>query len=186
MTSNVRGAKGRHAGPAALRRDGTDFDRVYSDRWWGWVALLDPWPLISGDIRFAGWEPIADEELRQVRQQLRVPRATVVATVPVTKRPATVRQEAHAEALMGRERGRWRAASLSVDGSISGLPPGPRKCPSGHRLPHCHREEERGATGLLGRSGDQIGTRHSRRWNAIVGKQNDVHKGMQSSGPHQW
>lgn len=57
----------------------------------GWVALLDPWPLIRGDIRFAGWEPIADEELRQIRQLLVVPPAAAVAIVPVTPRPVIVK-----------------------------------------------------------------------------------------------
>jgi hypothetical protein len=56
-------------------RDGSDFVGRYSDRFWGWVALLDPWPLIRGDIRFAGWEPVGDEEVRQIRRQLRVPSA---------------------------------------------------------------------------------------------------------------
>ena len=74
-----------------LRRDGTDFIGLYSDRWWGWVRLLDPWPLIRGNIRFAGWEPVADEEVRRIRQQLRVPRAAVVATVPVTPRSVIVK-----------------------------------------------------------------------------------------------
>jgi hypothetical protein len=32
-------------------RDGSVFVGQYSDRWWGWIALLDPWPLIRGDIR---------------------------------------------------------------------------------------------------------------------------------------
>jgi hypothetical protein len=65
----------------------------YSDKWWGWVALLDPWPLIRGDIRFSGWEPVADDELRQIRQQLKlmVPRAAVVATVTATPRPVIVK-----------------------------------------------------------------------------------------------
>ena len=70
-----------HGTPVRLHlRDGSDFVGCYSDRWWGWVALLDPWPLIRGDIKFTGWEPVADEELRQIRQQLRVPPAAVVAT----------------------------------------------------------------------------------------------------------
>jgi hypothetical protein len=74
-------------------RDGSVFVGQYSDRWWGWIALLDPWPLIRGDIRFAGWEPVGDEELRQIRQQLRcrVPSAAAVATVPVTPRPVIVK-----------------------------------------------------------------------------------------------
>jgi hypothetical protein len=72
-------------------RDGTDFVGYYTDRWWGWVALPDPWPLIRGDIRFAGWEPVADEEVRQIRRQLRVPAAAVVATKPVTPRPVIVK-----------------------------------------------------------------------------------------------
>jgi hypothetical protein len=72
-------------------RDGGDIVGYYSDRWWGWVALLDPWPLIRGDIRFTGWEPVADEELRQIRQQLRVPPAAVVATVPMNPRPVIVK-----------------------------------------------------------------------------------------------
>src|ERR1700722_16061655 len=74
-------------------RDGSDFVGLYTDRWWGWVALLDPWPLIRGDIRFAGWEPVSDEELRQIRRQLRrrVPSAAAVATEPVTPRPVIVK-----------------------------------------------------------------------------------------------
>jgi hypothetical protein len=72
-------------------RDGTDFIGHYSDKWWGWVALLDPWPLIRGDIRFAGWEPVADKELRQIRQQLLVPPAAMVATVSATPRPVIVK-----------------------------------------------------------------------------------------------
>jgi hypothetical protein len=72
-------------------RDGSDFVGLYSDRWWGWVPLLDPWPLIRGDIRFAGWEAIADEEVRRNRQLLRVPSAAVVATVPATPRPTIVK-----------------------------------------------------------------------------------------------
>jgi hypothetical protein len=56
------------------------------------VALLDPCPLIRGDIRFSGWEPIADEELRQIRQQLLIRRpAGMVAPVPVTPRPVIVK-----------------------------------------------------------------------------------------------
>jgi hypothetical protein len=73
------------------QRDGGDFVGHYSDRWWGWVPLLDPCPVIRGDIRFTGWEPVADEELRQHRQQLRVPSAAVVVTVPVTPRPVIVK-----------------------------------------------------------------------------------------------
>jgi hypothetical protein len=74
-------------------RGGSDFVGLYSDRWWGWIALLDPWPLIRGDIRFAGWEPVADEEVRQIRRQLRsrVPPAAAVATEPVTQRPVIVK-----------------------------------------------------------------------------------------------
>jgi hypothetical protein len=72
-------------------RDGSDFVGLYSDKWWGWVALLDPWPLIRGDIRFSGWEPVADEEVRQIRRQLRVPSAAAVATVPVTPRSVIVK-----------------------------------------------------------------------------------------------
>jgi hypothetical protein len=72
-------------------RDGTDFIGHYSDRFWGWVQLLDPWPLIRGDIRFSGWQPVGDEELRQARRQMRVPPAAVVATVPVTPRPVIVK-----------------------------------------------------------------------------------------------
>jgi hypothetical protein len=53
--------------------DGTDFVGYYTDRWWGWVALLDPWPLIRGDIRFAGWEPVGDEEVRRLRQPVAGP-----------------------------------------------------------------------------------------------------------------
>jgi hypothetical protein len=73
--------------------DGSDFVGYYTDRWWGWVALLDPWPLIRGDIRFSGWEPVADDELRQIRQQLKlmVPRTAVVATATVTPRPVIVK-----------------------------------------------------------------------------------------------
>jgi hypothetical protein len=72
-------------------RDGGDIIGRYSDKWWGWVALLDPWPLIRGDIRFAGWEPVADEEVRQIRRQSRVPAAAVVATVTATPRPLIVK-----------------------------------------------------------------------------------------------
>jgi hypothetical protein len=72
-------------------RDGVDIVGYYSDRWWGWVALLDPWPLIRGDIRFAGWEPVADEELHKIRQERRVPPAAVVATVPTAPRPVIVK-----------------------------------------------------------------------------------------------
>ncbi len=71
-------------------RDGSNFVGRYTDRWWGWVALLDPWPLIRGDIRFVGWEPVADEEVRRIRQQSRVPRAAAVATEPVTRPPVIV------------------------------------------------------------------------------------------------
>ena len=73
-------------------RDGSDFVGYYTDRWWGWVALLDPWPLIRGDIRFIGWEPVADEEVRRIRRQLRVriPPAAAVATVPMTVTPRPV------------------------------------------------------------------------------------------------
>jgi hypothetical protein len=40
-----------------------------------------------------GWEPVADDELRQIRQQLKlmVPRAAVVATVTATPRPVIVK-----------------------------------------------------------------------------------------------
>jgi hypothetical protein len=72
-------------------RDGTDFVGLYSDRWWGWIALLDPWPLIRGDIRFTGWEPVSDEEVRRIRQRLRVPRAAAVVTEPAAVRPAIVK-----------------------------------------------------------------------------------------------
>jgi hypothetical protein len=74
-------------------REGGDIVGRYSNKWWGWVALIDPWPLIRGDIRFAGWEPISGEDLRQIRQQLKlmVPRAAVVATEPVTPRPVIVK-----------------------------------------------------------------------------------------------
>jgi hypothetical protein len=74
-------------------RDGTDFVGLYSDRWWGWIALLDPWPLIRGDVRFSGWQPVSNEEVRQLRRQLRgrVPPAAVVATEPVTPRPVIVK-----------------------------------------------------------------------------------------------
>jgi hypothetical protein len=73
--------------------NGSDFVGYYTDRWWGWIALLDPWPLIRGDIRFAGWEPVADEEVRQIRRQLRggVPPAAAVAIGPVTQRPVIVK-----------------------------------------------------------------------------------------------
>jgi hypothetical protein len=73
--------------------DGTDFVGYYTDRWWRWVALLDPWPLIRGDIRFAGWEPIGDEEVRRLRQQSRgrVPFTAVMATEPVTRPPVIVK-----------------------------------------------------------------------------------------------
>jgi hypothetical protein len=73
-------------------RDGTDFVGYYTDRWWGWVPLLDPWPLIRGDVRFTGWEPVADEEVRRIRQQSRgrVPPAAVVATEPAP-RPVIVK-----------------------------------------------------------------------------------------------
>jgi hypothetical protein len=70
--------------------DGSDFVGYYTDRWWGWVQLLDPCPLIRGDIRFAGWEPVSDEEVRQLRQQSRVPQAAVAATEPVTPRPPVI------------------------------------------------------------------------------------------------
>ncbi len=74
-------------------RDGSDFVGQYSDRWWGWIALLDPWPLIRGDIRFAGWEPVGYEEVRRLRRQSRgrVPSAAVVATAPMTRPPVIVR-----------------------------------------------------------------------------------------------
>ncbi len=39
-------------------RDGIDFVGYYTDRWWGWVDLHDPLPLIRGDIQFLGWEPV--------------------------------------------------------------------------------------------------------------------------------
>jgi hypothetical protein len=65
-------------------RDGCDFIGLYSDHWWGWIALLDPWPLIRGDICFTGWEPVSDEEVRQLRERTRVPRAAAVATDPAT------------------------------------------------------------------------------------------------------
>jgi hypothetical protein len=80
--------------PVRLRlRDGSYFVGYYTGRWWGWVALLDPWPLIRGDIGFTGWEPVAGEELRQIRRQLRVriPPAAGVATEPVTPRPVIVK-----------------------------------------------------------------------------------------------
>jgi hypothetical protein len=41
----------------------------YSNKWWGWVALLDPCPLIRGDIRFSGWAQIEAAELEQIRQR---------------------------------------------------------------------------------------------------------------------
>jgi hypothetical protein len=75
-------------------RDGGDFIGYYTDRWWGWIALFDPWPLIRGDIRFAGWEPVGDEELRQLRRPLRgrVPAvAAVVASEPETPPPVIVK-----------------------------------------------------------------------------------------------
>jgi hypothetical protein len=84
----------RDGTPVRLRlRDGSDFVD-YTDRWWGWIAPLDPWPLIRGDIRFTGWEPVGDEELRRIRRQLRgrVPSAAVVvASEPETPRPVIVR-----------------------------------------------------------------------------------------------
>jgi hypothetical protein len=61
---------------------------LHSDKRWGRVALLDPWPLIRGDVRFAGWELISDEE---IRQQSRVLPAAVVATVTATPRPVIVK-----------------------------------------------------------------------------------------------
>jgi hypothetical protein len=69
-----------------------DFIGRYTDRWWGWVPLLDPWPLIRGDIRFDGWEPVADEEVRQMRQARARPAPVVdKAVATVTKRPVVVR-----------------------------------------------------------------------------------------------
>jgi hypothetical protein len=50
-------------------RDGSDIVGYYTARWWGWVPLLDPWPLIRGDIRFAGWEPIGDKEVQTSRPE---------------------------------------------------------------------------------------------------------------------
>jgi hypothetical protein len=74
-------------------RDGSDFVGYYTDRGWGWVRLLDPWPLIRGDIKFVGWEPVSDEEVRQLRQQSRgrAPPAAVMATEPVTRPPVIVK-----------------------------------------------------------------------------------------------
>jgi hypothetical protein len=68
-------------------REGGDIVGYYTARWWGWVPLLDPWPLIRGNIRFAGWEPIGDEEVRRMRQAVRDPSAAAVAAVPATARP---------------------------------------------------------------------------------------------------
>ena len=83
-------------------RDGTDFVGLCSDRWWGWIALLDPWPLIRGDIRFTGWEPVADEEVMRMRRALRVPRAAAVAIEPVALRPKRA-QLSYCDALLCRD-----------------------------------------------------------------------------------
>jgi hypothetical protein len=47
-----------------LREDGRQFVGYYSDRWWGWIEHGDPCPVIRGDIRFAGWEPIDGADYR--------------------------------------------------------------------------------------------------------------------------
>ncbi len=39
-------------------RDGGDFVGYYTGRWRGWIDYSDPHPLIRGDIRFLGWEPV--------------------------------------------------------------------------------------------------------------------------------
>jgi hypothetical protein len=82
-------------------RDGSDFVGQYSDRWWGWIALLDPRPLIRGDIRLTGWQP-ASEEVRQLRRHLRgrVPSAAVVATEPAPPTGDREGPPAQAAALM--------------------------------------------------------------------------------------
>jgi hypothetical protein len=50
-------------------RDGTDFIGYYSAKWWGWVDYRDPVPLIRGDIRFLGWEPVDQAEPLIRREQ---------------------------------------------------------------------------------------------------------------------
>lgn|SRR5271166_6998747 len=58
-------------------RDGTDFIGYYTDRWWGWVDYYDPVPLIRGDIRFLGWEPV-DQAAPLIRREQGHPGAPVV------------------------------------------------------------------------------------------------------------
>ena len=36
----------------------TDLIGYYSDKWWGSVDYADPCPLIRGDNKFLGWEPV--------------------------------------------------------------------------------------------------------------------------------
>jgi len=57
--------------------DGTDLIGYYTDRWWGWVDYHDPLPLIRGDSRFLGWEPI-DQVEPLIRRERRQPGAPVV------------------------------------------------------------------------------------------------------------
>jgi hypothetical protein len=59
-----------------LREDGRQFVGYYTDRWWGWIEHGDPWPLIRGDVRFVGWEPIDHAEYRNRRLLERVQHST--------------------------------------------------------------------------------------------------------------
>jgi hypothetical protein len=76
-----------------LGADGSDFVGCYSDKWWGWIDHGDPWPLIRGDIRFLGWQPIDQAAHRNTlfRREPRRKRPPITVVVP---RAAQVAQAA--------------------------------------------------------------------------------------------
>jgi hypothetical protein len=67
-----------------LGADGSTIVGRYSDKWWGWIDYGDPWPLIRGDIRFRGWQPIDQAAHRKTlfRREPRRKRPPITVVVP--------------------------------------------------------------------------------------------------------
>jgi hypothetical protein len=70
---------------------GDEFVGMYSDKFWGWVALHEiACPLIRDAIAFAGWEPIDQADITRMRRESPAPLATMPAE-PVAIRPRIVK-----------------------------------------------------------------------------------------------
>jgi hypothetical protein len=74
-----------------LGADGSTIVGRYSDKWWGWIDYGDPWPLIRGDIRFLGWQPVDQAVHRNAlfRRKPRRKRPPITYRAPTGRRTVT-------------------------------------------------------------------------------------------------